>query len=448
MAFLDDSPKTAFRLGIAAVSLICARAHAAPKETVLASLTLKTGADPVASLIRDSAGNLYGTASYGGNSTSASGTVFKLSPPAAGKTAWTETVLVDFDGKNGQSPSGNLIADRDGNLYGTTSYGGTFNQGTVFKLSPPPAGKTEWRQTLLFSFKGIDGAQPYAGLLADKAGNLYGTTAGGGPDFGIGNAYANGSGTVFKLAPPASGKTDWTETVLFSFAVTNLLGQHAYGQDPFGSLIADSAGDLYGTTSIGGTGDGLYGGTAFKLAPPADGRTAWTATVLYQFNPAAGTQPFGSFLADKAGNLYGTTNHGGASGPGGGGTVFELSPPTKGQKAWTETVLFSFSNQASGFGNYGSLIADGAGNLYGTAEYGGPGPHNDGVVYKLAAPVAARTAWTQTVLATFKGPNGCYPTAGLIADNAGNFYGTTTIGGGRSGCNVTYGNGVVFKLTP
>jgi uncharacterized repeat protein (TIGR03803 family) len=111
-------------------------------------------------------------------------------------------------------------------------------------------------------------------------------------------------------------------------------------------------------------------------------------------------------------------------------------------------VLFSFSNQASGFGNYGSLIADSAGNLYGTAEYGGPGPYNDGVVYKLAAPVAAKTAWTQTVLATFRGPNGCYPAAGLITDNAGNFYGTTTIGGGRSGCNVTYGNGVVFKLTP
>jgi len=124
MAFLDDSPKTAFRLGVAAISLICADAHAAPKETVLASLTVKAGAYPVASLIRDKAGNLYGTASYGGNSTSASGTVFKLSPPAAGKTAWTETVLVDFDGKNGQSPSGNLIADRDGNLYGTLSCSG------------------------------------------------------------------------------------------------------------------------------------------------------------------------------------------------------------------------------------------------------------------------------------------------------------------------------------
>jgi uncharacterized repeat protein (TIGR03803 family) len=448
MSFLDDRLTAILCLCVAASNLLCSGAYGASKEIVLASLTAKGGADPVAGLIMDKAGNLYGTASYGGSAASAGGTVFKLSPPAAGKTAWSETTLVNFDGPHGQSPSGSLIADSDGNLYGTTSYGGKFNQGTIFKLSPPPAGKTEWALTVLFSFKGLDGAQPYAGLLADAAGNLYGTTAGGGPDFGTGNAYANGSGTVFKLAPPAPGTTDWTETVLFSFAVTNALGQHAYGQDPFGSLIADSAGNLYGTTSIGGTGDGLYGGTAFKLTRPAARQTAWTATVLYEFNPISGTQPFGTFLADKTGNLYGTTNHGGASGPGGGGTVFELSPPAAGQTAWTETVLFSFRNQANGFGNYGSLIAVGAGNLYGTTEYGGPGPYNDGVIYKLAAPAAAKKNWKETILATFKGPNGCYPSAGLIADNMGNFYGATTIGGGTSGCNTTYGNGVVFKLTP
>jgi uncharacterized repeat protein (TIGR03803 family) len=447
MSFLPHGLTKTLCLSAAALSLLYPHANASPKITVLSSLNLTDGSYPVSSLIEDKAGNLYGTASYGGTSASAGGIVFKLSPPASGQTAWTETVLVDFNRTNGQNPSGNLVADSDGNLYGTTSYGGKFDQGTVFKLSPPAAGKTAWKQTVLFSFKGINGAQPYAGLLLDAAGNLYGTTAGGGPDFGIGNAYANGSGTVFQLAPPATGQADWTETVLFSFAVTNAVGQHVYGQDPFGSLIADTAGNLYGTTSIGGTGGGNYGGTVFRLAPPAAGKAAWTATPLYEFNAAGGTQLFGALIADNTGHLYGTTTSGGAFGPGGGGTVFRLSPPGTGHSAWTETVLFSF-NTASGFGAYAGLTADNAGNLYGTAEYGGPGAYNDGVVYKLAPPRSGTTAWTQTVLVTFKGPTGCYPTGSLIADSAGNYYGTTTIGGGKSGCNVNYGNGVVFKLTP
>ncbi len=447
MSFHHDGLTKNLCLYAAAFGVTCGLAYASPKISALTSFNVKDGANPQASLIRDKAGNLYGTAAYGGTSASAGGTVFKLSPPAAGKTAWTETVLVNFDGTNGQAPFGSLIADSARNLYGTTTAGGTFDQGTVFKLSPPPAGGKAWKETVLFSFSGADGAQPSAGLLADAAGNLYGTTAGGGSDFGIGTAYANGSGTVFKLAPPAEGKTAWTETVLFSFDLTNAIGQHPYGQNPFGGLIADSAGNLYGTTSIAGTRGNGYGGTVFKVAPPAAGQTAWSATVLYEFGSTAGAQPFGNLIADKAGNLYGTTIYGGMSGPGGGGTVFRLSPPPAGKTDWTETVIFSFDS-TSGFGAYGSLVADGAGNLYGTTEYGGPSGYNDGTVYKLAPPPDGGGAWTQTVLATFNGPNGCNPTGGLTADGAGDFYGTTQVGGGRSGCNVTYGNGVVFKLSP
>ena len=221
-------------LATASLSLLANHAQAASKETVLHSFGAGVdGITPEGGLISDAAGNLYGITSQGGRA-SFGGTVFKLAPPAAGKSTWTESVLHSFAG----TPEAGLIIDKAGNLYGTTGFGGVPSKkcangcGTVFKLTPPPAGKAAWTETVLFSFNDIDGSLPAGRLVFDAAGNLYGTTEDGG---------SLGYGTVFKLTPPAAGKTAWMETVLFSFSDTD-------GADPQAGLIFDKAGNLYGTT--------------------------------------------------------------------------------------------------------------------------------------------------------------------------------------------------------
>ncbi|MGA7384143.1 MAG: choice-of-anchor tandem repeat GloVer-containing protein [Methylocella sp.] len=399
-------------------------ASAAPTETVLHSFTggVGDGIFPFAGLIADSAGNLYGTTNQGGGSECnglGCGVVFKLSPGGS------ETVLHSFCSlpgcRGGANPVSGLIADRAGDLYGTTPGGGAANDGVVFKLSP---GGTE---TVLYSFCGkpgcSDGAGPGAGLIADRHGNLYGTTGGGGGS-GCGGV---GCGVVFKLSPPILPATKWTETVLHTFAGSD-------GAGP-GGLIADSKGNLYGTTSYGGASDG---GVVFKLAPNG------TETVLYSFcslpSCSDGALPLGGLIADRAGNLYGTTYEGGGSecsypGPGFCGVVFKLSP------GGTETVLHSFAGGDDGELPEAGLIADASGNLYGTTMGGGATgcpPPGCGVVFKLSP------GGTETVLHAFCSLPGCgdgaYPTAGLIADSAGNLYGTA------SGDDPSRMGGVVFKL--
>jgi uncharacterized repeat protein (TIGR03803 family) len=394
--------------------------HAAAKSlTLLTTFNGYSGKYPLGSLIADSAGNLYGTTEFGG--ASGHGTVFKLAPPAAGQTAWTETVLIAFNGKNGAYPNGSLIADPAGNFYGTTLGGGTSCCGTVFQLTPPASGQTAWTETIITAFSGNNGASPGVGLIADDAGNLYGTTNLGGE---------SGYGTVFRLTPPATGQTVWPEAILFSFAGAN-------GENPFGSLIADRAGYLYGTTQQGGSSRTCtHGcGTVFKLTPPPPGKTGWTETVLTIFNGKKGKFPLGALLADSAGNLYGMTQYGGRSGH---GTVFKLTPPASGQTAWTEAVLTAFTGRNGAFPE-ASLIVDGAGNLYGMTPAGGTSGY--GTVFKLTPPAAGKTAWTETVLAAFTGGNGANPFGSLIADTAGNLYGTT------SGAGTKAEAGTVFELT-
>jgi uncharacterized repeat protein (TIGR03803 family) len=206
---------------------------------VLHAFSGADGEAPVAGLIADIAGNIYGTTLFGGggNCSSGCGTVFELSPPAAGQTAWIETVLHAFNGTDGDLHYAGVIADSAGNLYGTTAYGGPLhNDGVVFELSPPGAGQTAWTETVLFAFQGTDGQFVHAGLIVDGARNLYGMTGGGGKA---------GGGVVFKLSPPVAGQTAWTKTVLHAF-------NGADGGDPLAALIADSTGNLYGTTYSGG----------------------------------------------------------------------------------------------------------------------------------------------------------------------------------------------------
>jgi uncharacterized repeat protein (TIGR03803 family) len=355
----------------------------------------KGGADgwyPFAGLIADGAGNLYGTTKFGGTGTcdNGCGTVFKLAPNG------TETVLYSFKGgTDGAEPEAGLITDSAGNFYSTTFAGGAEGLGTVFKLTP--AGE----ETVLYSFKGgTDGSNPQAVLLADSAGNLYGTTEQGGK---------RKDGTVFKLAP------NGTETVLYSFK--GGLNDGAY---PLAGVIADGAGNLYGTTS------GIKRGeqTAFKLAP--NGKE----TVLHVFprNNKDGDHPLAGLIADNAGNLYGTTEYGVKTGecPGGCGTVFKITPTGK------ETVIYAFNGKKDGSHPVAGMIADGAGNLYGTTYEGGNGDW--GTVFKLAP------NGTLTVLYSFPlGGNGENPEGGLIADSAGNLFGTT-IGGGFND------QGIVFEI--
>ena len=293
------------------------------------------------------------------------------------------------------------------------------------------AGAASKYKTLYKFSGGKDGGFPKASLIFDQAGNLYGTTLYGG-------AFA--AGTVFKLAPNADGS--WRESVLHSFCSRTNCGD---GEFPEASLIFDQAGNLYGTTFEGGAHDG---GTVFKLAPNADG--SWRESVLHSFcsrtNCGDGKLPLASLIFDQAGNLYGTTDDGGAHE--GGGTVFKLTPNAEG--SWRESVLYSFcsrTNCGEGAEPFDSLIFDQAGNLYGATEYAGA--HGGGTVFKLAP--NADGSWKESVLHSFcSRPNcgdGANPLASLIFDQAGNLYGTAFDGGDQGLC-LASGCGVVFKLTP
>jgi len=386
------------------------------------------GMYPSSALVFDSAGNLYGTVGQGGGGGRSCGgygcgAVFQLSPGANG--IWTERVISTFDGKNGQDPAASLVLDAAGNLYGTTNLGGNqacpFGCGTVFKLAPGAGGK--WTRTLLHAFDGTDGYQTYAPLIFDSAGNLYGTTLGGG---------AYGGGTVFELTPGANGQ--WTESVLHSFN-----RQSGDGFNPYSGVIFDSAGNLYSTTANGGA---YNRGTVFELTPGSNGQ--WTETLLYSFGSSRkdGSVPFAGLVFDDAGNLYGTGFNGGTHGY---GAVFKMTPGANGQ--WAEKLLYSFgSSKPDAELPMANLIFDSAGNLYGTTLAGGV--HNlskcwsygCGTVFKLFPEVDGN--WTEQVLHSFGRRNDGYSTeVGVVLDTNGNLYGTTPDGG-------TWGVGTVYEITP
>jgi uncharacterized repeat protein (TIGR03803 family) len=340
----------------------------AASESVLYSFTAPpNGVRPAAPVVSDAAGNLYGTTYTGAKS--GYGTVYELSPPANGKTKWTEHVLRHFGPlAKGAFPDGaSLTLDAAGNLYGVTTQGSTNDAGVVFELTKPTGGH-KWIETVLYHFNGEKhGGTPYGTLIFGSDGNLYGTTGYGG---------ASGAGTVFKLTPGNPG-SPWTESVLYSF--TN----GTDGGYPYCTLVFDNAGNLYGTTLNGGnTGNGVV----FEVSPPQSGN-AWTEQVLHSFDSATdGTSPRTGVIFDASGNLFGTTGTGGTTGH---GTVFEVSPPTGGSNNWTETVVYNFAFDTDG-GSPGlsTLFRDSGGNLYGTTQVGGT-PRN-GVVFKLAPPRAGQ----------------------------------------------------------
>ena len=436
-------------------------------ETTLSNVANNAKTFLNSGLVLDPAGNVYGTTAAG---------VFALSPNPGG-TFWKYKVVYDFAGAN----PGDLIFDQAGNLFGDTTGANGMGNGTLFELTP--AGGGIWNLTTLYTFTGgVDGASPkdlitdaagnfcatsfrpvgdlrngldevlklslgpkgswqaavllsvnskggffpWAGVILDAAGNLYGTTSLGGKD---------GFGTVYKASSTPSG---WKTTILYNFR------GGPDGGIPKAGLLFDAAGNLYGTTELGGnrTNCSQGCGTVFELSPV---KNTWKQRTLYSFSGGSdGAVPLAGLIFDATGNLYGTTSIGGDAACVtplgiGCGTMFELSP---GVGAWKLTPLYGFAGGSDGSNPVAGLVFDGAGNLYGTTEFGGT--FSSGVAFKLTP---SPSGWNESVLHEFGYvyADGTYPTAGLTFDLAGNLYGTTLLGGVSNGIGY---EGIVFELSP
>lgn len=312
------------------------------------------GSGPVAAVAIGPNRALYGTTQEGGAGGADGGTVFELQPPAhacqAALCYWRESIVHTFQGppNDGHLPQlGTLVFDQAGNIYGTTELGGTSDRGVVFELKPSGSG---WAVNVLHSFgSGSDGFQPEAGVIFDPAGNLYGTTFQGG---------TARDGTVFKLTPSLGGT--WTESILHNFT------GGSDGNWPYGTLVRDASGNLYGTASAGGSNGG---GVVFELSYSSGG---WVFSTLYSFSAC---DAYAGVTMDSAGNLYGVCSSGGAAGR---GFAFEL---TNSSGSWTLTDLHDFTNGSDGAQPVGSVVVDSLGNLYGTAVYGGN--DGDGTVWEI-----------------------------------------------------------------
>jgi uncharacterized repeat protein (TIGR03803 family) len=390
-----------------AVALMLATTSILPAQaqtfTVLHTFTGPDGENPVGGLVRDKAGNLYGTTFFGGSFTD--GVVFKIDKSS------NETVLLDFDQSNGAFPNSGLILDTAGNLYGPAGEG-PGGAGVLFRLSP------KGKEKQLFDFQGCTCRRvrgPEGALLRDTSGNLYGATTAG----GNGNCQF-GCGALFKL-----------DTARKLHALYEFTGGKD-GAYPIGPLLQDAAGNLYGTALNGGDLNcpqepSLGCGTVFKLAK--NGKL----TVLYTFTGGTdGAGPEPGLLMDKAGNFYGAAGDGGNSNCDHGcGTLYKLAKNGK------FTVLYTFTGAFDGSYPNGGLVADSKGNLYGTTE-GGTTESYYGTVFEL------NKAGEMTELHILNGnTDGATPLAGLIRDPAGNLYGVTYQGFGETG-RV----GTVFKVTP
>jgi uncharacterized repeat protein (TIGR03803 family) len=369
------------------------------------------GLEPNGGLIFDAAGNLYGTTRAGGGTCADSfngcGVVFELSP---GSDTWTETVLHNFAGKYGEFPSSGVVFDGAGNLYGTTSGGGVYNAGTVFELSPTSTG---WSETVLYSFSGAtDGGIPSSGVVLDSAGNVYGTASTGG---------ANNQGVLFQLVPGASS---WTENVLLNFDY-----KAGTGWSP---LAIDASGNLYGTASNGQADHNYHRGTVYELSPSGGG---WTTNIIYAFQTVypIGITPVNGVAMDGSGNLYGMTA--GVVLNLGAGEIYELHTPS-----WTGSNLGTL--QWGIFGGVrnepsGPVTLDAFGNLYGAVSNQDSGyiQTYDGLVFRIGPSGNAKYTFPSLLPA-----DRFYPVGGLAIDAAGNAYGVTfPTGGGVVG--------TVFEIT-
>ncbi len=387
--------------GPALISLALAILTVAPTAqaqtfTVLESFAGLNGTNPNPHLVLDAAGNLYGTTFYGGSyGDYGPGTVFRLSRHGS---AWLLTTLHDFSGRaDGGMPWGGVTFGPDGALYGTTWSGGVYGWGVVYKLQPPIAAcrtaPCPWHETVLYNFTGAsDGGNPQGDLVFDRAGNLYGAAARGGLGYGL----------VYRLA---LSQGSWTETVVHAFAGAS---DGAYPQD---GVVLDQAGNVYGMTTHGGA-NSL--GVVYELSY---GIAGWTETVLHDFAGGSdGQNPCGLSI-DSAGDLFGETNEAGAFND---GTVFELQPANG---VFNYTIILNFEPQMGGPGFVTALTPDNAGNLYGSNSGGGQG---NGVAFELTP---SGGTWNFTTLHDFTYLQGTEVEGKPTLDAQGNIYGTADNGG-------------------
>ncbi len=319
--------------------------------------------------------------------------------------------------------------------------------GTIYEVSPPAEKDGAWTETILYSFPTTkQGYVPTGSVVFDGVGNLYGATLYGGTKGTTCDGYYGGQcGTVFELSPPKTKGGKWTEKVLHAFA------GGTDGANPNGGLVVDSNGAVYGTTYSGGNASCQYEGeigcgTAFELKRPTKNGGAWRETILHHFNRtnSDGGNPMAGMVFDAKRRPYGATLNGG---PEGGGIVFRLTPRPKNTAPWTETVLHAFGNNTFGYDLEAPLVFDSSGNLYSAASTGS-GEAAYGSVFRLKPPKSKGQQWGLGVLYDFAGvPDGSNPAAGLIFDSSSNLYGTTQYGGSGSGCSFT-GCGVVFEVSP
>ena len=376
-----------------------------------------------AGLSIDSAGNLYGATCDGGSQNF--GTVFEL---VRNDDGWSKQTLYDFrGGTDGSCPTGRVVFGPDGNLYGTTEYGGYLGSsicnngcGTVFQLKlqtgDPQLAPANWTETVLYRFQGgSDGTCPgYGDVSFDQAGNLYGTTVNG----GLPQTCSLGCGTVYELTP---GNGSWPHTVLYRF-------ENSGGQWPYSGVAIDAAGSLYGTTIYGGY---QNHGVVYQLVKSGN---TWTENLLHVFRgaPSDGSVAYGGLIFDASGNLFAATSNGGTQDV---GTVYELSPFNGG---WQYSLLYSIRQTGDGAGPWNNLVMDRAGNLYGATTGNG---YRNGEIFELSP--SGGGGWTEKTLHVFSyfGYDGDDPIGNPVLDTNGNLYGTTFSGG-------EFRVGVAWEVTP
>jgi uncharacterized repeat protein (TIGR03803 family) len=411
MAWTPRRRRTLTSIGILASALLLLAATLAKTGVIYSFAGDEDGEYPDTDLVMDAAGNLFGTTVSGGDF--GGGTAFELTRTGSN---WTHTVLYDFRAqRDGGEPYGGVTLDAQGNLYGTAVVGGTGGTcveegcGVVYELTN--SGGT-WSEKVIHNFTGgNDGYGPGQGLTIGPDGSLYGMTPTGGAD---------GLGVIYQLQPQGAS---WNFQVIHTFT-----GGDDGATGSKGRLLLRS-GAIYGVATAGGANGS---GTAFQLRP-SPGGGEWQFRTLYAFagQPDAGF-PYGALVADDAGNLYGTTYYDGANNL---GSVYRLHRVAGG--TWTEQLLYSFQGNSDGSGPISNLVFDRAGNLYGTTSEGGALGCGCGTIFELAA-----GTFSERIVYRFTGaPDGDSPYSGMVGDGAGNFFGTTVRGGASD-------EGAVFRFRP